>query len=281
MAKFHLDRIKQKYGWTGGKYQALMGAILAEQSEAISKRVGAIKKGKLSVAAGKIGKYTKTPVSVPDISEVLPGRSVWVRKGAERGKLLTDSLRDQLTRGLRKAVLDFIMEGTPTMQYRKGWHAGRMNPELVVKFQQHVAKVFDAYAKRDPELGGVPRNVRTIADTEVRAVISEIKHGYVRALVARNPQVVMGVKTWIHHPNLSEVPRPGHARMNKRTVKLEEPFQVPVYIRDGTSTRGRPKWKATGEKVEMQHPHDPAAPISEVASCHCEVDYRWNVRVAK
>jgi len=279
--KVHLDRLKAKYGWSGGRYQALMSQIIGYQSEFISRRIAGIQKGKLDKHARTAKKRMGVNIVVPDIQDVLPQRSVFIKKGAERGKLLTDSLRDQLTTNLRKSVIDFIAENKPTMQGRRGVERGRMNPDLVKSFEKRIRRTFDAYAKRDPELGGVPKNVSTIATTEVRSVINEIKHGYNVALAKRNPEAVQTVKKWVHHPELSKEPRPGHRATSGKTIPIAEAFSVPVYERAGTIksgvNKGRPRWRRTGRIVDMQHPHDPMAPIGEVASCNCEADYQLQI----
>jgi len=281
MAKVHLDRIKQKYGWTGGKYRALMAMILERQSEGITRKVATIQKGKLDKHARTASKRLGVTLTVPDITDVLPQRSVFVRKGAERGKLLTDALRTQLTRQLREVVVKYISDGKGTMQGRTGVERGRMKPELVDTFERRIKSVFAGYAKRDPEIGGVPRNVSVIATTEVRAAINEIKHTYNAALATRNPATVQMVKKWIHHPELSEEPRPGHAAVSGKTVPIADQFRVPVYERLGSiksgPNKGKPRWRRTRQFVAMLHPHDPTAPIEEVASCNCELDYQMEI----
>lgn len=275
----HLDRLRQRYGWKGGKYQSLMSEIIAVQSEQLARRFAEIKKRKLDTmarAATKAG----VQVLVPDLTEVLPGKSVHVKKAAERGKLLTDSLRAQLAKGLRKAVFDFLGEGQPIMQQQRGAKRGRMNPKLVASFQDHVVKTFSAYTKRDPEIG-VPANVGTIAVTEVQSIINEIKQRYNETVADRNAGVIEADKTWRHFPSRSQEPRRGHRAMSGRTIPLADRFKVPEYERVGTvksgPNKGRGKFRRTGAYVFMLHPHDPDAPISEVASCHCELDYTWRL----
>lgn len=281
MPKVHLDRLKQRYGWTGGKYRALMRTILAAQSEMIARRIAGIQKGKLDKHARAARKHLGVNLEVPDILEVLPQRSVFIRKGAERGKLMADALRAELTKNLRSAVVKFISEGKDTMQGRKGAERGRLNQELVRRFEGEISRTFAGYARRDPELAS-PRNVNVIAVTEVGGAIDEIKHGYQAAMAARNRGKLHTVKTWVHHPELSKTePRPGHRVMDGKRQEIDGRFRVPVYERVGTvksgPNKGRAKWRRTGGTVLMLHPHDPQAPIGEVAACHCELDYRLEV----
>lgn len=276
MAKVHLDRLHQRYGWTGGKYAALISKIIGEQSSMVANRIGSLTKGRLDREVKRASKHLGRNIQVPDISDVLPKRSVFLRKAADRGELLTDTLRDRLTKDLRNTLTDFIAEGAPTMQYQRGERRGQIKPELVRQFEKTITNTFAGYAKRDPSIG-VPPNIHTIAVTEVRSVISDIKHRYTGAMAARLGPNVKLRKRWVHHPTFSKEPRPGHARMNNVTRGQDGVFQVPVYERIGTiksgPNAGKPRWRKTGAVVPMQHPHDPAAPISEVATCHCELDY--------
>jgi hypothetical protein len=276
MAKIHLDRIKQKYGWTGGKYQALMSHILASQSTMISNRIGEIQKSKINKHISYSERKLGIKLKVPDLSEILPARSVHIRKAADRGKLLSDSLRASLTQNLRESVLEYMAEGRPLMQGVRGEKRGRMNPELVNQFEARIRNTFEAYAKRDPKLQ-VPPNCRAIADTEVRSSVNEIKHKYMERLAESNRDTLEIRKTWIHHPNLSKDPRPGHRVTNGKTVAMNEMFKVPIYERIGTVKTGirsgRARWKKTGGFVWLSYPHDSQGPIGEIASCHCEADY--------
>jgi len=281
MAKVHLDRLMQRYGWTGGAYRSLMTEVIAAQSQQVSNRIGEVQKAKLDKQARLAERRTGTKLRVPDLSEVLPARSVHIRKAADRGKLLSDRLRSSLTRELRTAVLDWMAEGKPLMQGARGEKRGRMNPELSRQFEDKVRAVFASYAKRDPSIG-IPPNCRTIADTEIRASVNEIKHGYVARLAEQNREGFEVMKTWVHHPELSKDPRPGHHALNGKSVPLDGYFRVPTYERIGTVKSGpgagRSRWRKTGKFVELRHPHDPQAPIEEVASCHCEADYTMRVK---
>ena len=286
--KVHLDRLKSRYNWTGGRYQALMSQIIEQQSGFISRRIAEIQKGKLDKHARIAQKRMGVNLVVPDIRDVLPQRSVFIKKGAERGKLLTDTLRTQLTANLRETVVKYIAAGKSTMGHGaaedllpgRGLERGRMNPDLVKQFEGKIRKTFASYSKRDPEIG-VPANVSVIATTEVYSTINEIKHTYNLALAARNPGTVQTKKVWRHFPELSKEPRPGHAAVSGKSAPIADAFKVPVYERQGTiksgPNKGRPRWKRTRQTVSMQHPHDPGAPISEIAACHCLLDYQLEI----
>ncbi len=274
----YLDRLRLYYGETGlsgSRYDDLMGNILARQSEMISNRLGQVQKRKLDQHAERALKFTGRSLQVPDLSEVLPAKSVHIRKAAERGKMLNDRLRIELSKNLRNAVSQYMAEGQPTMQYQRGEARGRIKPQLIDSFEKTIRSTFQDYSRRGE--GGVPANIRTIATTEIMGAVNEIKYGYMERLAERNPDGIEIRKRWKHHPERSKELRPGHERMNEKTVLISAPFMVPVYKRIGTvktgPKTGHPRWARVEPPVPMNHPCDPSAPISEIASCHCECDY--------
>jgi hypothetical protein len=277
MARVHLDRIKQRYGWTGGKYEALMRKVVAAQAEQISDDIISLQKVKATKNVRRIKARTGMQLKVPEVlSEAFPKRSIMLRKAAERGKLLTDSLRGKLAEDLRGEVLRYMGEGKPLMQGARGEKRGRMNPELVNDFESRIRKTFSAYTRRDPEIG-VPANVRAIATTEVRSAINVTKGEYAAALVRANPGKVRVEKRWKQHPELAKNPRPSHRAVDGKQVAMGKPFRIPLYERIGTVksgvNKGAPRWRRTGGYVEADHPHAPGLPVGEVVGCNCEVDY--------
>jgi hypothetical protein len=147
-----------------------------------------------------------------------------------------------------------------------------MHPELVGAFEASITKVFAGYIKTHG--GELPTNIATIANTEVRAAVSDIKHQYAEHLVAANDGQLKVVKRWVHHANLSDEPRPGHERMDGKEVAFDKPFTVPVIRKVGN------KFENQGS-VQMMHPHDTGMPAEEVINCHCECDYLAEVVVRK
>ncbi len=254
MAKFHLDRIKKKYGWRGGSYRALMRKIIDKNSEALARATGRISKDNFAKAASRYGKKAKTFV-LPDITEAIPKRSVFSRKAAEKGKLMTDKLRDRVTKSLRETLLQFSgVSGQPAFILQTGPRRGRINPKLVEQFKRSITSDFSGYTRVDPSYG-VPTNIQTIAVAEVRSIANEIKAEYTRKLILANGDNWRVTKTWVHNKSLSQTPRPHHMAMNGKTVGFYEAFALP-------------------NGVVMMHPHDPNAPAEEVYSCHCDFDIK-------
>ena len=258
MAKVHLDRLVGKFGWAGQSYRWLMGKIIEANHLSIQRAVGRKLVGFFSAQADKIKGQSNKQILVPDLTDVLPKHSVFARKGAERGEILTDSVRTQLANDLRQTVSDYLSQGGQKMQYQIGAKKGRIKPELVNVMERRIRQTFEGYTRRTG--GEAPANLRTIAETETRSAISDIKHQYVQRLQDKNHGRVQVMKRWIHHA--SSQPREGHIQMAGKTAGMDETFNVPD-IRGGRLIQVTP----------MLHPHDPNAPASQVINCHCEIDY--------
>ena len=122
MSKIHLDRLKAKYphilkegNVKGEIYRALMTEIIAHNTEQVSKKVAKISKDTYTKQVDKMSSKFKR-LAVPDISDVLPKRSVFMRKAADKGNLITDALRDKLTKDLREII------AKPEYTRRRGAH---------------------------------------------------------------------------------------------------------------------------------------------------------------
>lgn len=251
MAKFYLDRLRRKYGYTGGALQDLMRQIIDVNSGNIARATARISKDHYERAVRRFPKGVQKKFVLPDISEALPKRSVFIRKAAERGKRLTDDLRDSLTGNLRDTLQDFDKTGKQSFITRRGVAAGRINPELVERFEGRITKTFWNYTKRDPSYG-IPANIHDIAVTEVRSAADNIKWEYVKALRKRNEKAWF-LKRWKHNKSLSKEPRPHHMAIDGQEAELEEPFVL-------------------GNGVRIMYPHDPEADAEEVINCHCDFD---------
>lgn len=268
MAKIHLDRLKSRYQETpveGSTYRELMNEIIANNTENISRAVNRIQSDHWQKQAARIKRSTTTQIAVPGLEEVLPKRSVFARKGAEQGQLITDALRDQITANLRATVKEYLSEGKGSMQYRRGEQRGRIRPELVDKMESRLRETFSGYTRGDAT--GIPPNVRAIAETETRSTISDIKYQYAKRLHGQNQGKMRIMKRWNHHPSLSKRPRANHRMIDGQERPIDAPFKVPVL------ERSRDRGVGLGGYIYMMHPHDPTAPASEVISCHCDVDY--------
>lgn len=263
MAKMHLDRLKKRHNLTGKKYAKHMQVILASNMESISKAVARISNDNYATARKKIRRKEKRFI-LPDVSEALPKRSVFTAKSVERGELITDKLKSELDKQLRAVLTDLKGRKKPVFITRRGAKAGRISNDAIEAFEKRIRGTFSSYTKKDPRFG-VPSNIHTIAVTEVRSTVNQIKQSYNEKLVEKNPELVMR-KRWIHNKSLSREPRPHHMQMDGRTIEASKPFSVRRKVKKGG------KWVQVGW-TKMMRPHDPSAPADQVINCNCDVDY--------
>jgi hypothetical protein len=257
MAQIHLDRIKKKYGWTGENYKKLISKILEENTKNIHNNIGRILVRDLKAKAKtlRIGKQ----ILVPDITAVFPKRAIHLRKAAEKGELLTDTLRDRLTGHLRETL------NKPEFEHKKGRLAGAIKEELVTEFQNKITETFDSYTKKRNKK--MPSNLATIARTEVRSALSVVKHEYMTALVEKNPDLDVQ-KVWIHRGSSRPGyhPRGHHEDLDGTQIPMDEDFEI---ITDDN------------ERYFCAYPHDDRLPAGEVINCGCEMKYIFVKRKAR
>ena len=77
IAKYHLDRLKKRYGFTGKKYGNLMQKIIANNTEAVSRAVGRISNDSYKKQFKKYRTRIRRFV-LPDVAEMIPKRSVFI-----------------------------------------------------------------------------------------------------------------------------------------------------------------------------------------------------------
>jgi len=269
MAKIYLNRLIKKYDFSksqvkGSNYRKLMKDVLANNSENISRATARLSKDHWDKSLKKV-KRTKgqRQFIIPNVEETLPKRSVFLKKAAEQGNLITDTLRDRLTSDLRNSLENFRTKKTdqPAFIRRAGAKAGTINPELIKQFQKDITETFESYTKTDPRFG-VPGNIRNIAVTEMRSTINEIKHAYNQELRNKNSDITMR-KRWQQNKKLAAVPRKGHMMVHGVEMDMDSDFNVSLFNHKG---------KKIGT-TKMQRPHDPDAPAEQVIGCSCELIY--------
>lgn len=258
-----IDRLK-KYGInkiSGNNYNALMRDILIKNNQDIAQATAKLSDDHWNKSLKKISKPKR--FILPDVSEVLPEENVHIVKAAEQGQLMSNTLRERLSQDLRDAMDEFRTKVTdePAFLRRRGIKAGTINPKVIDLFQGKIAKTFENYTKVDPQFG-VPSNIKTIAVTEVRTTINDIKDNYVKTLLDKNPDLGMK-KTWKQNKELAKEPRRGHSEVNGLTINQNEKFMVPLYNKKGLKINTTP----------MDRPHDPSAPAEQTIGCNCELEY--------
>jgi hypothetical protein len=272
MAKIDWNHLKKKYGTENvraGKYRALMREIIAHNTGQISDAMYRLSNAKMKRDIEST-KTTGKPIVVPDLSTILPKRKVYIRKGAERGDLLTDGIRQALSRDLR-GVMEIVTEKTGEPRYirRTGAKAGTINPKIIDEYERRITETFRGYVERD-KLKGMPPNIHTIAVTEVRSTVNDIKIKYAQSVADKNKNVEV-MKVWVHNRGLSKTPRLGHMEVASKTMSSPIPirhyFDVPMYYDSG---RNKGKLRA---RHRMIGPHDPSAPPEQVIGCNCDIQF--------
>lgn len=226
MAGFRLTlkKLAKKYGVDveGATYAKVVQEIVNENVARASKKMGNLSNRRMKQAFAdsiKDGIVDLPTYAIPNVT---------VRKGAEDGKKITDTLRDVLTRGLRKAITD--------------------NPndteKAIAQMQSHVKDTFATYTTS---------HAKMIAVTEVRSSVDLSKAEYVRELIARNPNKLRVTKKWIHHDHLVKIPRPTHKAIDGEKVLFNQPFSIGLmYPHDPSAPASEVIGCQCGYQVEVE-----------------------------
>jgi len=262
MAKTYLDRLKRRYKDVvakGTKAVDILKQVLDKNLSDIQDGVFDNMDSKWKKFVNKFKKKSDIDLSLPSKEDITEIRSVQLIKNQENGRAISQRLKEQLTDELRKAVSKFDED---TIISERG--KGRINPRLIDQFEKQITKTFEGYTKKDKKFN-MPKNVHTIAVTEIRGSINSMKDRYVQKIIDENPDVEVK-KKWIHNIRLSKVPRRGHIQVSKkRAIAYNDFFDVPLYLeRQGRLVR-------VGSH-KMRYPHDPTAPITQTANCNCDYD---------
>lgn len=245
-----LDRGRrfEQYGWSGGKYQNLITTIVSENHQKVAEAVLTTDKARFQKNLGELSPKTSRgkQIILPDIRNVIR-KSNTVIKAAEKGKLISETLRDRIKADVRQTLLENNVNTT----------RGTVRKDLAAQLSNKLRETFAGYTRKDPSLG-MPPNIHAIAVTETRTVVNNARLEYVRAVARESDRIA--VKTWVHNTSLSSKARRGHYLLDGTQIRLGEKF----IIKD---EHGR-HYRADG-------PHDPNLPASEVVSCNCELAFSF------
>ena len=265
MAKVNLNRLIKKYGnsdITGKKYIRMMSDIITHNTKQISKSVAKLSKDQIDNGLKKLDKsgYMDNKYKIPDLNEVLPRADLLIRKGAEHGQSITRTLRDKLSNDLQSVLAE-----NPDYMFTHGKRTGHIRPKVIKDMQRKVINTFKEYTKINPKYG-MPSNVKSISNTEVRSAVNSVKAKYTEKLIQENNNLTVR-KRWRHNRVIKiKEPRRGHLQADMTIKNWNEPFNIRSY-RKGKGGL----WKFLGY-VKIMYPHDPNAPASEVISCSCDYD---------
>ena len=247
MGRVQLDRLKDRYGYTGMDYFELVKLIISQGNYDVAQQV-------YQITDDKYKRLKDDSLHYPDMDKVLGSEDIFLRKAAVNGVLISDTLKTKLEEGLRQVLQHASLNGYLVDE------DGAITADVAQDFMSVIQDVFAEYAHR--EGGEPPSNTRTIAYTETYSTLNMVQSSYAENFAFNNPDKTL-YKTWIHRPHLSQEPRENHAMMNNRRVELQDRFGVPVLDKNGTVV----------DVVWMDHPHDPDAPPQEVINCKCTVKY--------
>ena len=255
MAKIYLNRILNKFAWTGHNYRVLMSGLIADNAQRIHNSVLQVDHKILENQMKKV-RVKEQALNLPRLSDVIKPQSQWTRKGADRGKLITDNLKDKLSKDLR-TILD-----KPEYMRQRGKLTGTLKNQALLDMRETMKETFRNYTKVDPTIG-IPKNIKAIVSTELRSVVNQTKQEYNQKLLQANPDIVI-MKKWIHNGNVWGS-NDYKARKHHRDLHGDEVAYADNFI----------LWnKKAGTRYSVPYPHYETLPPEEVINCNCETQYR-------
>lgn len=240
------ERLKKKYNTENKNYKDIISDIMQQRSRDIQVKVAKINQSKFSDIAKDLDIYG---YKSPSALQVIPDVKTHVLKSQEKGKLITDTLRNKLSDDLKSVIKN------NKNAYLKN---GNINPDVIKQFRQKAINTFEGYTKKDKAIS-IPKNIDTISKLEVRSTLNEIKKEYTNKFQQVNPDIEIK-KTWIQNKTMSKKFRFGHSKMNGVTIPFSSQFILPIYD-SGENYIG---------EIACDHPHDSKLPISEIAGCNCD-----------
>lgn len=254
MAKIHLDRITKKYGWKGHNYKVLMSAIIADNSQKIHNSVNQIDHSYLDSVMKRV-RTKEQIINLPKLSEIIKPKSVFLRKGAERGDLITENLKNKLSNDIR-SVLE-----KPEYFRTRGALTGTLKNKAFIDIQDKMLDTFKNYTRYDSSIG-IPSNIKNIVTTEVRSVVNQTKQEFYDKLLRKNPDTII-TKRWIHNGNIWGS-RDYKARFYHKLLHMKEiGFSENFKIRD----------EKKNITYSAPYPHYETLPSEQVIGCSCGVQY--------
>jgi hypothetical protein len=214
-----------------------------------------LKKVMNSVFAGETKEYTKMakkfPKTVmPSEKDLVSIHAIQLKKTEINGKAISETLKNKI----KQSMVDILNK--PEYRVKTGKFAGRIKDQAVEDFKSDIKSIFEPYTRRG--IGEkYPRNIDTIARTELSRTINETRKTYAEQFVAKNQELELE-KTWIHS-RVPKEPRPPHKKLHGMTIPYKENFTIIN--------------KETGETYDVPYPHHSSLPAGEVINCMCSVRY--------
>ena len=127
--------------------------------------------------------------------------AVTAHKAAQSGKMITDTMRNSITRGLRQSIIEHPNDAEAA----------------IMQMQQHIKDTFSTYTTA---------HAKTIAVTEVRSAVDMTKYLYAQELAERNQGKLHIMKQWVHNDSLVKDPRENHKAIDGEKVAFGSPFSI-------------------------------------------------------
>lgn len=192
-----LKKLAKKYGVDieGSTYKQVVEEIVKDNVNRASKKMGEISNRRYKQAFQD--SINKGIIQLPEYALPL----VTVRKASQDGKMITDTLRDTLVRGLRKSIAD--------------------NPNDTEKAIAQMAQSVSDDMKQYQNV-----HSKVIAVTEVRSAVDLSKYEYAKELINRNQGKIKVTKKWVHNDHLVKIPRPTHKAIDGEVVPFGQNFSI-------------------------------------------------------
>lgn len=246
-----INKFRKKFEWEGANFRELLTNVFSRGHKTIEERVLQDTFVDWKKQEKKLG-----PINFPPVENFLSSNAKLVRVGQVNGQEVSNTLKQNIMNDLRKA----IEEGMQTGQL--------INDDVMAKFKENLRGTFSEYTEKDGLTAG---KLETIALTESRGIVNNMKYDYAETLQHNNPDLLIE-KEWKHYPWKSKDPREGHAEKNKEKLRIDELYKVRYYVK-----------KAGIQIVKgvdfMKFPHDPEGGKRQNINCHCDI--RFTIRRKK
>lgn len=249
-----IKNLRSKYGVKGDnvrgkRYNRIIKDVLKENSKQIVESVLTTDKRRFKENVKQMLPKTKRNkiLVLPNVDNVIR-KSSSIIKAADRGEIVMQTRRDDI----RKIISRVMLENNITNKN------GTVSKTITSKIERELKQYFKTYTKNSPPYG-VPSNIHTIAVTEGRYQINNVRLEYMKELNKTQDGFVMQ-KIWVHNLSLSQQGRKNHqAIINQGWIDMDQKF---ILI------------DVNGNKYEIDSPHDIKLPAGEFIGCNCEVAYR-------
>lgn len=222
------------------QYAQMIGEILVQNGERVGASVLEADRKRFVVGMEQL-KIRGPREIAPDIQYALK-RSSSIIKAADRGKEISQTRREEM----RKVIKNVL--ATEPVQTR----TGAVRKDIQRKVKKALREYFAGYTKDSPPYG-VPKNLETIAVTETKSLLNNVRREYMQMAEGNLPEGTVMMKRWRHNASLAKEPRPSHRAMDGKAIPMSGKFRV-----DG-------HW-CTG-------PHDYSLPPDQSIGCHCDLVY--------